>query len=467
MDGASSGHGAAWPLPHVLNAALHAALHRAFVCRTSPDGPTQSPVGRSHAPALGTGHRRTYGTQDGPMRHFTDFWSVGPFPVRDGQWYFPRPADAQSADAPHPTLSPYLAGRAGDPVRNSLPYPWLHPVGDHHPPSKDKRSPWFTAAAWEAYLNQGLSVDWAKNTAADDAFASTEHNVGIGIDAATRTTGTGDAEGLFYSAHYLRLHERARLGLITGDSVNDETVTQLFPDQTGQIIVGGQGRRCTVETSRDNQRLPLPLGISDPDRLERDPEGHYRIRWALLTPAIWPRIEPHADSGDGVAFHHGGWLPNWISPELGLVRLQVPPLREPGQSRKAWRGAPRRPLPAQLVAALVPKPIAITGWSAGVAISDLPGIGHEGRNPGPKSTHLAVPGGAVYYFTVEPGPSSDPGLHAREFLAALNWHGSGDGTEVLNRRSSVFGEKGFGLGVCGSWSPLTQAPDHVGSVKAA
>lgn len=62
---------------------------------------------------------------------------------------------------------------------------------------------------------------------------------------------------------------------------------------------------------------------------------------------------------------------------------------------------------------------------------------------GAKSTHLAVPAGAVYYFE-----AADPD-HASKLAAALNWHGK-DQTFV-NRRSGLFGEKGFGLGVCGTW----------------
>ena len=46
-------------------------------------------------------------------------------------------------------------------------------------------------------------------------------------------------------------------------------------------------------------------------------------------------------------------------------------------------------------------------------------------------------------------------LAAIALAAALNWHG-GDtaGTTIRNRRSTLLGEKGFGLGVCGTWCPL-------------
>jgi CRISPR-associated protein Cmr3 len=92
---------------------------------------------------------------------------------------------------------------------------------------------------------------------------------------------------------------------------------------------------------------------------------------------------------------------------------------------------------ARLVAALVPKPIPVTGWAL-PNDSDRP----EG---GAKSTHLGTPAGAVYYF------EADSQEQATALANALNWHGATAGTEIKNRRSTLMGEKGFGLGVCGTW----------------
>jgi len=65
---------------------------------------------------------------------------------------------------------------------------------------------------------------------------------------------------------------------------------------------------------------------------------------------------------------------------------------------------------------------------------------------GAKSTHLAVPAGAVYYF------EADSAEAAAQLAAALNWHGADtQPTTLRNRRSTLLGEKGFGLGVCGTW----------------
>ena len=70
----------------------------------------------------------------------------------------------------------------------------------------------------------------------------------------------------------------------------------------------------------------------------------------------------------------------------------------------------------------------------------------EIHGAGAKSTQLAVPAGAVYYFEAESAED------AANLAAALNWHGKEDNPAMIkNRRSTLMGEKGFGLGVCGTW----------------
>ncbi|SPE61229.1 hypothetical protein SBV1_620001 [Verrucomicrobia bacterium] len=57
-----------------------------------------------------------------------------------------------------------------------------------------------------------------------------------------------------------------------------------------------------------------------------------------------------------------------------------------------------------------------------------------------------MPAGAVYYF------EADSAEEACKLAAALNWHGSeANPTTIKNRRSTLLGEKGYGLGVCGTW----------------
>ena len=190
-------------------------------------------------------------------------------------------------------------------------------------------------------------------------------------------------------------------------------------------MVGGQQRRCTAKfDDKATAHLPLPLGTNITGT---------RVKWVLLTPAIFPAINEHT----------GGWLPSWIDHLSGNVQLKAGDTeRQPREPRDNWRQRVKnlQPIPARLVAAIVGKPHPVTGFALAHEIADRA----EG---GAKSTHLAVPAGSVYYF------ACDSAAAATQLAAALNWHGGAAGTTIRNRRSTLLGEKGFGLGVCGTWTP--------------
>jgi hypothetical protein len=152
--------------------------------------------------------------------------------------------------------------------------------------------------------------------------------------------------------------------------------------------------------------------------------------------------------------HPGGWLPNWIDHATGRVKLKL----RRGHPRRVWdenkertvrRADTESDINASLVAARIPKPVPIVGWTERLhlrAVEKERWVREEGEQAhGPRPTHLAVPVGAVYYFDADSEPE------ARNLAAALNWHGETLGTEIKNRRSTLMGEKGFGLGVCGTW----------------
>src|SRR6266571_5292044 len=80
MEGSLAGHGAAWPLPHITNAALHAALHRGF-----PVDATELNHGESTTRYGDHLHRVVRrGTAQEAERHrrFGSLATAGPFPVR-------------------------------------------------------------------------------------------------------------------------------------------------------------------------------------------------------------------------------------------------------------------------------------------------------------------------------------------------------------------------------------------------
>ena len=423
MGGASAGHGAAWPLPTVINAAFHAALHRAEFA-----GVHEHRRGRSGS------------YEETRDRKFGSLVTAGPFPVHGAdQWFFPRPADAAAPQSSAVTLTP--TNSLG---HSSLPAPLRFPVGSTTPPSKEKTAAWWRSSAWQAYL-EGRNLTEDSHFLADADFADTESTYGIGMDSETGTV----AESQFYSAHYLRLRDGWNLGVFAtapdknyhhADHGND-LVRALLNGHSAEIIAGGQQRVCTATLAPTaTTQLPLPLG-----RTEDFPQhnGKFLVKWVLLTPAIFPRI------GD----HPGGSLPSWVNHKTGKVEL----LDGPGKNAAARRKVPAgKPIAAHLVAALVGKPIPVTGYAIGTpdAESQISDFKSQISNlkfqitSGAKPTHLAVAAGSVYYF------ECDSPTAAQSLAAALNWHGSEISnlkSQISNRRSTLFGEKGFGLGVCGTW----------------
>lgn len=429
MGGSLSGHGDAWPLPTVTNAALHAALHRG--------GDTFS---NAHSHRRGRSGKYVE-TRD---RRFGSLLTAGPFPVllngKEETWLFPRPLDAGIAkdgdrefESPVPTFIPMRVGGGCD---SSLAKPLQYPITNTAPPTKKTPGSWWTKDTWAAYLEGGVpSLDKVAKSLGDDDFADTESAYGIGMDD---TTGTQDGER-FYSAHSLRLRPGWRLGLLASahdKGTGSDLLEALFPNSGAEtpVIVGGQERLCTVRRDHPGKSI-LPMGRRDGFAKDGD---KILVKWTLLSPAIFPQI-----TKDGKT-HTGGWLPNWIEHVAGEVQLLDGPgknaiRRMNPEKRKAVAEGQR--INATLVAALVGKPLAVTGYA----------LAHEeaGRSHGaPKPTLLAVPAGSVYYFTTTNEES------AEKLANALNWHGNTSGADIKNRRSTLFGEKGFGLGVCGTWQYL-------------
>lgn len=455
MTGSLAGHGAAWPLPNVINAAFHAALHRAKL--------DADPSQKLHTHRRGA--RGLYAENAQCDRKFGSLVTAGPFPVKDGNtWFFPRPHDLQDA-----TLQPaLLPADSFDSVQSSLPDPLEYAVANRLPPSKESGAKtWLSKAAYERYLAgsaPGLKGDESLN---DTEFSDTEHTIGIGIDPERQVQ---DGER-FYSAHYLRLREAWQLGVCAVAEDKEfnhqqhgrDLVKALLNGGQHQIIVGGQQRICSALRLTD---LPLPLPRGKADGFHQR-NGKFLVKWILLSPALWPAIE--ADATRGINPHPGGWMPNWVSVDWDSEREQTRDNKSNGKVllrhrtgfvRRDYSGPKAKrvadsdqPIAARLVAAIIPKPLVVTGW----ALPDEHGENERERTGGAQSTHLAVPAGAVYYF------EADSADEARKLAAALNWHGSeSNPTTIRNRRSTLLGEKGFGLGVCGTWQFYKDVPGRSG-----
>jgi len=320
-------------------------------------------------------------------------------------------------------------------------------VANRLPPSKESGAKaWISQEAFETYLGTAgspVSPDQvAKHVYDDSDTFDREHTIGIGIDP---KTGCQDGER-FYSAHYLRLRERWQLGVYAmaddkefkSPEHGNDLVKALLNGGHHQIIVGGQQRICSAKTV-EGAPLVMPRGKTDGFN-ERNEK--VLVKWILLSPAIWPAI--NAEVERDINAHPGGWLPNWINPYNGDVLLKSGDVgRRESESRDVWRQRVRRQgnISAKLVSAIVSKPIVVTGWS----LPDEGGAGDAEKSGGAQSTHLAVPAGSVYYF------EANSRVEAAKLAAALNWHGSdSQRTTIKNRRSTLLGEKGFGLGVCGT-----------------
>lgn len=472
MDGSLAGHTAAWPLPDVTNHALHAALHRADLEARTGQKLHLHRRGRSGIYSVEEKHCD---------KKFGSLVTAGPFPVRvalprdtsapsakfpnadhkQGTWFFPRPKDAQMGNSTGITHRPSRSLKKVESINqrsiSSLPHPLRYAVVNTQPPSKEAGGqPWISQAAFNAYL-KGQEFKDEKSGAhflRDDQIADREHRIGIGIAAETQTQ---DKESI-YSAHYLRLRDEFRLGLFakamdglngnSGQGQRRDLIEVLFNGGSGQIVVGGQQRICTASRVCGNGSIPLPKGLNSGfTMIQLEGQNRWLVKWILLTPSIWPEIlKGTTTRGTRVHFHPGGWIPNWIDQETGDVLLHVVNEAERLRRRKlSYHGhgyatdENAKRIGAKLVAALVPKPIPVTGWAVPVP-NDT-----DRAEGGAKPTHLAVPAGAVYYF--EANTNDD----AVALANSLNWHGASDGTQIKNRRSTLFGEKGFGLGVCGTW----------------
>jgi CRISPR type III-B/RAMP module-associated protein Cmr3 len=437
----SGGHGARWPEPSIIFDALHAALYRAFpeVEREGDDQPTWE-----HEHRFGRSSNRDHTRQR--TQRFGSLATVGPFPVQESQWYFPCPQDVTQRGQDHPTLLPLQEPDGA----NNLPAPLRFALGSVLEPDKEGAEPWLNKAAIERYL--GSTPDGVPLRLGDDDLFAREWNTGIAIDPATQTTGQGEATGKIYSAEYLRLRAGVHMGIQAQMPLKNgrpdqqvDGLGRVFP-ANHLVICGGQQRACHVEELAAS-RLGELLPVSAPIRGER-------MKWVLLSPSVFPRIE--ADLTRDIRPHPGGWLPTWVCAESGRVLLKKGDTeRGTEEPREAWRKRVRAmpQLNCHLVAARIPKPIVLTGWSERLHLASEANEAEAARKvKGARPTLLAVPAGAVYYFE---GPD------APELADALSWHGNPAGRDfgqtIKNRRSTLLGEKGYGLGVCGTWSFFPEA----------
>jgi len=199
MEGEDVGHGANWPRPDQLNAALHHAF-------------------RQRAP-----------------HHFGGLKTFGPFPRRGDTLFLPCPLDWGMGPVP-------CEG-------TSLPAPLTHafaPKGKGRPALPQ----WVAAADYAAYLK-------GEDTAAPApcGLYDTERNAGAGIDAATNRSGDETA----YQAEYIRLREGVSIAFQAEykDDGHQERFAGALDSLTEicSFVLGGQQGVASV---RDAKPLEIP-----------------------------------------------------------------------------------------------------------------------------------------------------------------------------------------------------------------
>lgn len=265
---------------------------------------------------------------------------------------------------------------------------------------KESLPAWISADNYQRYLAGGeLDPEKLK----DSLLYSEERSIGIAINSETHAT----EDSKLYQAEYLRLRDGVRLAFCASCDLVPKGLGGTV-DAFGKLgspaalILGGQQGVATLRKHENALQLPTTTVASR------------FLRWTLLAPAVFPAINAHP----------GGWRPSWVDADTGQVMLPQGKLPEKSQfrSRDDWRRAvaacPK--FSAKLVAARIGKPLAFSGW-------DL--------QTGPKPTQLAVPAGSSYVF------ECTDIAEAQALAIALN---------PPNRRSTLLGEKGFGLGLCSS-----------------
>lgn len=413
MEASDAGLGANWPRPDQIWSAFINAFHRRWPKHQDWE----------HKHNVRDGENKDSSCRFGALK------TVGPFPYASAEasdaegrtrfkpgLYLPCPLDLAAMEtAGGIELSPM---RLTDGTGTDLPAPLTHAfsatvLGKQQPPQ------WIHAADYQRYLNQRYLNGETFVTTSKGELYDSERNIGIAMDPETGST----VDGKLYQAEYLRLMPDVRMAVqadceIIGDNrTKTDVIGQIADEENIPIILGGQQGVALLNRQVHASRLP-----------ENQLQGEsLLLRWTLLSPAVFPAIKANADKG--VAAHPGGWLPNWVDAASGEVRLpQEKVEKRSGESREAWRArmATAKRFSAKLVAARIGKPLAFSGW-------DL--------QTGPKPTYLALPAGSVYVF------KCDHRDELEALAATLAWNG-GSGDCVQNRRSTLFGEKGYGLGVC-------------------
>ena len=395
MQASDAGLGGNWPRPDQIWHAFISAFHYRWL----------TPQTWEHQ------HRKNKDDKLDSSDRFGALKSAGPFPVDEkaGKIYFPCPLDLSNNTDGMLYPMQLIPATAGTNLPAGLKYAFASVVIGKNEPSL-----WIDGDLYAKYL-EGKCFAPGKVDLYDK-----ERNIGIAIDPETKTT----EDRKLYQAEYLRFRADTRMAVQVSCNITGanrqliDVFKHIAIEENIPLILGGQ--QGVANVYRHDFALPENhLAVNNDSLL---------LRWTLLSPAVFPEIKASQDKG--IKHHPGGWLPNWIDSNTMQVMLPSRPVErhQVDESREQWRlrTSEAAKFSAKLVAARIGKPFSFSGW-------DL--------QNGPKPTIMAVPAGSVYIF------ECNSAEELKQLAAALAWNG-GSGSEIVNRRSALLGEKGFGLGVC-------------------
>jgi len=392
MSGSSIGNGSEWPLPSVLHSALQSAIYEYWVNLGKPDWESDHKNMTNKEKERKDKNKYLKST-----KKFGGLKTIGPFPQKNGEIFFPTPADIEPNNnlmKPSNTIG-----------SSNLSKPLKYTVVNTGVPTKDVVGQWISASELTKYLD---GVKELQTSSSNELYIS-EAVPGVAIDPDTRT----NTDGKFFQSEYLRLLDSENVSIAAfGECIakkfngeEQDIVEKLFND-TKQLsmIFGGQRGTAYVSCMRTKNNL-----------FDNDANFSGKLlKLTLLSPAVFSK----------------GWLPDWVNEDDGRVELKCRPDRNEYQSRNKWREAIKnsKTIGASLVAARIPKPISFSGWKLDMDKDNAGGV--------PKATRVAVPAGAVYYFECDDEEQAT--------ILYKELHG--------NIKSTFYGNHGFGLGVCSNWN---------------
>jgi len=264
------------------------------------------------------------------------------------------------------------------------------------PASKDRPAGFWTQSIMQAYLDGATDVDYTPIQYADETRKTPVWDGEWRLGIEIDPQTQSTVQGRIYAAEYLRMSEAMSFA---GGLQIGRNGGELAIWQAGKELVFGGERKLVSCEVRNNVLPSFKPAVAEGD-------GRFLVKWVLLTPAVFK----------------GGSVPGWC--------LKTAPGDALPDNRVRLWGASGDVPRAELLTACVGDPLNVSGWD----VVD----GH------PKATLKAVAARAVYWFLCENAET------ANQLIDKLHWR----------PRSDMFGEKGYGYGICAAQPTEIEFPEQ-------